>query len=142
MNEDVRILIVEDNADDEHLLLRQLTKANLARYVTVIRDGKLALEFLNAHGIAEKLVAVFLDLHLPSLNGLSILEAIRTNDPIRHLPVIVMTSSNAPADIERCRSLGVTHYVQKPVSFLSFTKAVADHFHSLKPIPSLSVPGI
>ena len=142
MSEDVRILIVEDNADDEHLLLRQLTKANLARYVTVIRDGKLALDFLTGDGTADKLIAIFLDLHLPSLNGLAILESIRSNELIRHLPVIVMTSSNAPTDLQRCQDLGVSHYVQKPVSFLSFTKAVADHFHCLKPAPSMFLPEV
>jgi CheY-like chemotaxis protein len=142
MNEDVRILIVEDNADDEHLLLRQLRKTELAKYVTVIRDGKAALDFLSTPGATDKLIAVFLDLHLPSLNGLEILAAIRDNETIRHLPVIVMTSSTAPTDLERCQALGVSHYVQKPISFLSFTKAVADHFHAFKPIPSLSYPSL
>lgn len=128
-----RILIVEDNADDEALLMRQLQKAQLHQHVKVIADGKAAVEFLTDNDSrCDELIAVFLDLKLPSISGLHVLEKVRSHDRTRNLPVIVMTSSNAPTDLERCRQLGVSCYVQKPITFATFTKAVADSFHAPK----------
>ena len=126
-----RILIIEDNPDDEILLLRQLKKAKLDEHVKVIADGARALRFLtDPTQKCENLVAVFLDLQLPTLGGINLLEAIRADERLRHLPVIVMTSSNVPEEMERCRQLGVSSYVQKPVGFSAFAKAVADSFHT------------
>jgi CheY-like chemotaxis protein len=128
-----RILIVEDDADDEALLMRQLQKAQLHQHVKVIADGKAAVEFLTDNDSrCDELIAVFLDLKLPSISGLHVLEKVRSHDRTRNLPVIVMTSSNAPTDLERCRQLGVSCYVQKPITFATFTKAVADSFHAPK----------
>jgi CheY-like chemotaxis protein len=124
-----RILIIEDNPDDGELLMRQLKKANLGEQIKVIDDGRLALDFLKS-AEAEQLVAVFLDLKLPSLHGVLLLEKLRSHDRMRHLPVIVMTSSNSPDDLNKCKALGVSSYVQKPVTFAAFSKAVADTFHS------------
>jgi CheY-like chemotaxis protein len=126
-----RILIVEDNPDDGELLMRQLRKARMGEQVKVIRDGSLAMQFLtDGQSEAEHLVAMFLDLQLPSMNGLALLEKLRGHEHGRNLPVIVMTSSNSPSDLEKCRALGVSSYVQKPVTFTAFTKAIADTFHS------------
>ena len=69
-------------------------------------------------------------MQLPTLTGIRLLEAVRNDDRIRHLPVIVMTSSNDPAELERCRELGVFSFVQKPLTFASFAKAFADTFHA------------
>ena len=95
-----RILIIEDNPDDVELLMRQLKKAHLGEQVKVVSDGRLALDFLISD--AEHLVAMFLDL---------------------------MTSSNSPADLAECEALHVSSYVQKPVTFELFSKAVANTFH-------------
>jgi two-component system, response regulator len=130
MNSPTRILIVEDNSDDEILLLRQLKKAGLDSHVRIIADGGRALDYLTNERLnAHELVAVFLDLQLPTVTGLEILRAIRADERIKHLPVILMTSSNAPQAIEECRSLGISSFVAKPVTFSSFAKAVADSFH-------------
>lgn len=123
-----RVLIVEDNSDDEALLLRQLTKAGFAKNVRVIHNGKHALKFL--HSGEHDLIAVFLDLHLPEVNGLEILEKVRGHEHLKTLPVIVMTSSNHPDEIARCHRLGVNGFVQKPITFSTFSKAIADTFHS------------
>jgi two-component system response regulator len=131
-----RILIVEDNPDDEFLLMRQLRKAGLDQHVKVLTDGKAAIEFIeNVETPCDDLIALFLDLKLPSVSGIHVLERVRANARTHKLPVIVMTSSNALEDLEKCRQLGVSNYVQKPVTFSTFTKAVADTFHT-SPTPS------
>lgn len=126
----VRVLVVEDNADDRELLLRQLRKTGMADQVKFISDGKEALQYLTVPNPAtvDELVAIFLDLNLPSLSGLDLLRTLRERDSL-NTPVIVMTSSNDPRDLEECRRLKVTQYVSKPVTFTSFSKAVADIFH-------------
>lgn len=128
----VRVVVIEDNADDRELLLRQLKKSGMDSHVRFIANGKEALDFLTgplATTLGEELVAIFLDLKLPSVDGLELLRHIRSSDPLQKLPVIVMTSSNDPKDLEECRRLKVTSYVPKPVSFSVFSKAVADIFH-------------
>ena len=127
-----RILIIEDNPDDGALLMRQLQIAQLGEQVKMIGDGRQALDFLTL-AEADHLIAIFLDLKLPTLSGLLLLEKIRADDRRRHLPVIVMTSSNSPDDLNRCKALGVSSYVQKPVTFTAFSKAVADTFHRPSP---------
>jgi two-component system response regulator len=129
-----KILIVEDNPDDEALLMRQLEKADLHTQVKVIPDGGQALAYLmnKEHG-GESLVAIFLDMKLPTLTGVQLLRAIRTMDRLSHLPVILMTSSNDPNEIERCRALGISAFVPKPVTFATFANAVASTFHSNTP---------
>ncbi len=126
-----KILIVEDNGDDEALLMRQLQKADLHTQVKVIPDGGQALAYLmnEEHG-CESLVAIFLDLHLPTLTGLQLLRAIRKLERLSRLPVILMTSSNDPKEIEGCRTLGISAFIPKPVTFATFAHAVANTFHS------------
>src|SRR5277367_7100627 len=120
------ILMIEDNPDDEALLLRQLKKAELERHIKVIHDGGKVLEYLMDERFkCEDLAAIFLDLHLPTIDGLRLLEAIRSESRLERIPVIVMTSSNAPEEMEQCRELGVSSYVNKPVTFSSFAKAFA-----------------
>ena len=126
----IRILIVEDNPDDEAVLLRQLKKAQLAGQVRVIADGNRALNYLtDAKHKCEDLVAVFLKLNLPMEGGgIKLLETIRGADRLKHLPVIVMTSTCAQEELDKCRAFGVSAYVSKPVSFSAFVKAIADSF--------------
>ena len=142
----VRVLVIEDNADDRDLLLRQLQKSGMDQQVKFISDGREALNFLTspqASSIVNNLIAILLDLQLPSLSGLDLLRNMRSRDELRATPVIVMTSSNDPRDMEECRLLKVTSYVPKPVSFNSFSKAVADVFHLPKnetqPLPRAEV---
>jgi two-component system response regulator len=127
------ILMIEDNPDDEALLLRQLKKAKIERHIKVIHDGGKALEYLMDERFkCEDLAAIFLDLNLPTIDGLKILEAIRSESRLQKLPVIVMTSSNSPEELEKCRELGVSSYVNKPVTFSSFAKAFADSVYLIR----------
>ena len=127
----IRILVVEDNGDDEALLMRQLAKVQLHTQVKVINDGGAAFAYLSDENQqAEELVAVFLDLQLPIFTGEQLLEVIRSQERTRHLPVILMTSSNSPEEIERCRALGISSFVAKPITFSTFANAVADTFHA------------
>ncbi len=128
----VRVLVVEDNADDRELLLRQLRKSGMDNHVKFISNGQEALDFLlnpPVASLADELIAIFLDLKLPALSGLELLRRLRLRNEFQRLPVIVMTSSNDPKDLEECNKLKVTNYVSKPVTFTSFSKAVADVFH-------------
>ena len=128
----VRVLVIEDNPDDRELLLYQLRKSGLDSQVKFVADGHDALEFLtqlSSSSFSESLIAIFLDLKLPRIDGLELLRRLRSQEVFQNLPVIVMTSSNDPKDIEECRRLKVTNYVAKPVTYSAFSKAVADVFH-------------
>jgi CheY-like chemotaxis protein len=126
-----QILIIEDNADDQLLLLRQLRNAGLAQHIKIISNGGEALHYLKDENLkGADLAAIFLDLKLPKVSGLKVLESLRTRDALSNVPVIVMTSSNAPEDLEKCKELGVYSFVQKPLTFSSFAKAFADSFHA------------
>ena len=130
-----RILIIEDNADDATLLERQLKKAHLLRQVRIIHDGGDALSYLTDEQIKNvDLSAIFLDLNLPTITGLQLLEAIRSHEATRDIPVIVMTSSNSTEDLEQCHKLGVSCFVSKPLTFSSFAKAFADTFHARRSV--------
>ena len=128
----VRVLVIEDNEADRELLQRQLRKSGMDQQVLFISDGHEALDFLTgpqAPTVAESLIAILLDLHLPGVSGLDLLRKVREHDGLRATPVIVMTSSTDPRDLEECRKLKVLNYVSKPVTFTAFSKAVASVFH-------------
>jgi CheY-like chemotaxis protein len=123
----VELLLVEDNPDDMEMTLHVLKKYNLTNQIKVVRDGAEALEFLlggdsNAPPSFPKVV--LLDLKLPKVNGIEVLEKIRADPRSRALPVVVLTSSREDSDLERCYELGVNSYIVKPVDFNQFTEAV------------------
>ena len=124
------ILIVEDDADDSFMLIRQLEKAEIDDHVTVVDHGGKALELLTS-GAALPL-AIFLDLRLPGLSGIELLTKIREDPKLRELPVIVMTGSTDPKDVTECERLGVTAFLEKPVALTSFIKTVAHLFPKAK----------
>ena len=126
----LRVLIVEDNCDDSDLLVRQLKRNNFEGSVKVIPDGQEAWDLLSNESVRQELIAIFLDLKLPSLSGLKLLERIRSHPELGTVPVFVMTSSNDPKDLTECTRLGVDGYLPKPVTFSTFAKAVADLFHT------------
>lgn len=117
------ILLVEDDPADLELTIRALKSRNLANRIVVARDGAEALEALSGHDAPR---VVLLDLKLPKVDGLTVLQRIRQNPKTRTLPVVVLTSSREGPDIARCYELGVNSYIVKPVDFDAFVKAVTD----------------
>ncbi len=124
------ILLVEDNPDDEALILRVLKGHNLSNAVVVARDGPEALDYLFGTGVYEgqdvaRPAVVLLDLKLPKIDGLEVLERLRRDERTRSLPVVILTSSDEEKDLVRSYDLGANSYVRKPVNFVDFSKAVS-----------------
>jgi two-component system response regulator len=128
----VRVVVVEDNIDDRDLLIRQLRKSRIDEHVKFLTDGKEALDFLSHLPPPMPfmdLIAIFLDLKLPGLNGVELLRAIRSLPRVQNIPVIIMTSSLDPKDFEECQALKVAAFVPKPITFDSFSKAITGLTH-------------
>lgn len=129
---DKTILLVEDTADDEKLILMSLKKNNISNDVFVARDGQEALDFLFAsgdHAAREPQGApaiVLLDLKLPKIDGLDVLRHIRADERTKLLPVVILTSSDEERDRVAGYGLGANSYVRKPVNFVEFARAVKD----------------
>jgi CheY-like chemotaxis protein len=123
------ILLAEDNRQDVELTIEALNEHNLANHVVVVRDGVETMEYLNYEGQFKNrkkgLPAVLLlDIKMPRMDGIEVLEAIRGNKKFKALPVVMLTSSREEPDLIRCYDLGVNAYVVKPVSFKDFIEAV------------------
>lgn len=125
------ILLVEDNAQDEVLILRALRRVNLANHVDVVRDGQQALDYLFRQGeFAGRTPAVppaviLLDIGLPRLSGLEVLQRLRADPRTALLPVVILTSSDEDQDRLRSYQLGTNSFVQKPIDFGKFAETVA-----------------
>lgn len=125
-----RILLVEDNPQDEMLTLRSLKKVNLANAVDVVRDGQQALDYLFGEGEFAtappiRPAAVLLDLGLPKISGLEVLARLRAEERTRSLPVVILTSSDEEQDRLRAYLNGANSFVRKPVDFAQFAETVA-----------------
>jgi len=126
------ILLVEDNPDDVTLTLRALKKNNLTNEVIVATDGVEALDYLfgtGAHAgrdVADMPDIVLLDLKLPRLGGLEVLQKIRADARTKLLPVVILTSSTEEQDLLEGYSLGANSYVRKPVNFVEFVEATRE----------------
>ena len=125
-----KILLVEDNPDDELLAIRALKKNNIANTIDVARDGEEALEYLFGTGkyaerdTSDQPQVILLDLKLPKIDGLGVLRRIREDERTKMLPVVVFTSSDEERDLIESYSLGANSYVRKPVDFDQFMEAI------------------
>ena len=125
------ILLVEDNPKDIELTLVALAKTNLANDVIVLRDGAEALDYLCYRGKYETRprgapAVILLDLKLPKVDGLQVLQTVKSTQELKSLPVVMLTSSREEQDLLRSYKLGVNAYVVKPVGFNDFIKAISD----------------
>jgi CheY-like chemotaxis protein len=124
------VLLVEDNPDDVELTLRAFKKYNVINEVVVANDGVEALDFLFGKGkyagrdVSKLPEVVLLDLKLPKVDGLEVLQRLRADERTKHLPVVILTSSNEERDLISGYKLGANSFVQKPVEFTQFSLAV------------------
>ena len=127
---EVEVLIVEDNPSDQELTLRALKKKNLCNKIHIAGDGAEALEFLFAKGqYADRATAeiprlVLLDIKLPKVSGIEVLQKIKADPRLQKIPVVMLTSSREGPDVKECYRLGANSYIVKPVDFDKFTEAV------------------
>jgi len=131
VSDEVEILLVEDNPTDAELTMRALKRSNLANRLFWVKDGAEALDFIfatgnysnrNMEGLPK---LVLLDLRMPKVDGLEVLQRIKADERTRRIPVVVLTSSKEDKDIVESYKLGVNSYVSKPVEFDEFTEAVS-----------------
>jgi len=128
----VEILLVEDNPEDLKLCLRALKKAALSNRIQVARDGAEALEWIFCEGphadrkIEDIPKVILLDLKLPKVDGLEVLQRIKGDPRTKAIPVVVLTSSKEQSDVVKSYHYGVNSYIVKPVNFESFAKAVQE----------------
>ncbi|RYG37206.1 response regulator [bacterium] len=134
------ILLVEDNADDEQLTLRAMRQSDVPNLIRVARDGAEALERIRESDPLPDLV--LLDLKLPKLSGLEVLERLRADERTKTLPVVILTSSDEERDILGSYDLGANSYVRKPVDFTEFIDAVRQlgiYWLSMNRVPGDSI---
>jgi len=135
----IDILLVEDDPADAELALRALARSGMSPVVEHAPDGEAALSALGDGGIQPRLI--LLDLKLPGMTGLELLEALRAGAGTRHLPVVVFTSSAEPRDLSRSYGSGANGYAQKPVNFDAFgetLRRVCEFWLAVNRLPDVS----
>jgi two-component system, response regulator len=127
----VELLLVEDNINDAELTIRELKRYHLANNLFHVKDGEEALEFLFATGkyagtrnINHTPKVVLLDIQMPKINGIEVLQQIKTDPRTKSTPVVILTSSKEDPDIQKCYGLGANSYIVKPVNFERFAEAI------------------
>ncbi len=133
MNYDtIEILFVEDNIDDATLTMRALKKSGLANAIIHLKDGAEALDFIFATGAHQfrntnhKPKLILLDLKMPKVSGIEVLEKIKADPVFRLIPVVILTSSKEDPDIKKCYELGVNSYIVKPVESDNFFQTIKE----------------
>ncbi|HTF67298.1 MAG TPA: response regulator [Edaphobacter sp.] len=126
-----RILMVEDDPRDVELTLTALEEYNLANEVIVTRNGEEALDYLYCRGefgtrTSDNPAVILLDLKLPKVDGLEVLQRVKSDEKLKMIPVVVLTSSNEEKDMVASYKLGVNAYVVKPVDFHEFVNAIRE----------------
>ena len=126
-----RILMVEDDPKDVELTLTALEEYNLANEIIVVHDGEEALDYLDYRGqfqrrATDNPAVILLDLKLPKVDGLEVLKQVKSNEKLRMIPVVVLTSSNEEKDLVASYRLGVNAYAVKPVHFHEFANAIRE----------------
>lgn len=123
------ILLVEDNPQDVELAIEALSEYNLTNNVVSVRDGVKAIEYLRCVGeykgrTGGNPAVILLDIKMPRMDGIEVLEAIRKDGKLKQIPIVMLTSSREDPDLKKCYALGANAYVVKPVAFGEFVEAV------------------
>jgi two-component system response regulator len=127
----IEVLLVEDNDNDAELTIRAFKKCNITSKLYRVKDGVEALDFIAGSGAFEERDSrelprlILLDLKMPRLNGIDVLRSLKGDERTHAIPVVVMTSSSEPRDLDECYQLGVNGYVAKPIEYAALTEAVA-----------------
>ncbi|RCH53656.1 response regulator [Mucilaginibacter hurinus] len=128
---EVEILLVEDNLHDAEMIIRSLTKVNLANKLHHVKDGAEAIDFLftpeqlsTTRAAGPKLI--LLDIKMPKIDGFEVLKRVKMNENTKRIPVVILTSSKEEQDINMSYNLGVNSYVVKPVGFEEFVEVVSE----------------
>jgi CheY-like chemotaxis protein len=135
------ILLVDDNPDDIMIAKRAFSKSQIHNKIYVTHDGEEDIQFLRKEGKYKDVPStglIILDLNMPKVDGFEVLETIKGDEKLKSIPVIVLTSSSRPEDIERAYKLGCNSFIVKPVSFEDFIEAVMEikrYWLSLSKIP-------
>lgn len=130
-HDEVEILLVEDNPTDAELTMEALREAKLVNHLVWVKDGAEALDFIFRKGAFAGRAAnsfpsvILLDLRLPKVDGLEVLQRLKADEQTRRIPVVVLTSSNEDRDIMRSYEQGVNSFVSKPVGFEEFARVVS-----------------
>jgi CheY-like chemotaxis protein len=128
----IRVLVVEDNPNDQELLNRQLQTTPFANHVLFLSDPRIALEMVcgsSSETLRDSLVVIFLDVHLPHMSGIDFLRKIRETNLWKNFPVVIMTTDPNPDTVAACKDLRVKGFVEKPVTMSRFTEVIAPLFH-------------
>ena len=131
-NEQVDILLIEDSLHDAELTIRALRKNNTSIRIIHLKNGAVALDFLFGTGkfigrdVNLKPRLILLDLKMPKVDGIEVLERVKANNTTKNIPVVILTSSKEDPDVSRCYELGANSYIVKPVQFDSFIKAISE----------------
>ena len=129
-NQEIEILLIEDSILDAELTIRTLRKDNVAKHILHLKDGAQALDYLFGTGkyegrnLANKPRLILLDLKMPKVSGIEVLERIAIDELTKKIPVVVLTSSKEHPDVDRSYQLGANSYIVKPVDYESFRKVV------------------
>lgn len=125
------ILLVEDNMNDAELTMRELKKHNFLNQFFHVKDGEEALDFIFAKGqylnvrqLAHPPKLILLDIQMPKVNGIEVLQQIKSHPETKVIPVVMLTSSKEHPDVRRCYELGANSYIVKPVNFVGFAEAI------------------
>lgn len=127
----VEVLLVEDNSTDAELTIRELKKHHMANKLVHLKNGEEAIDFIFATGkyagtrdVENSPKVILLDIQMPKVNGIEVLQKIKADQRTRGIPVVMLTSSKEDPDIQKCYDLGANSYIVKPVNFEGFAEAI------------------
>lgn len=129
---EIELVIIEDDPNDAELLMRVFKKHRVVNKITLLKDGAEALDFFfgqSCRGHKEasnKPQVIILDLKLPKVNGIEVLQKLKSDEHTKKIPVVVLTSSKESRDVKDAYNLGVNSYVTKPIKFDEFAKVVSE----------------
>ena len=126
----IEILLVEDNITDAELTIRELKKHNMANNLVHLKNGEEALDFIFSTGKyagnekPHPPKVILLDIQMPKINGIEVLQRLKSDPQTRAIPVVILTSSKEDPDVQKCYTLGANSYIVKPVNFEGFAQAI------------------